>query len=1328
MRKTRLFKIVVLILIVALALPASMGQASSPKPPVTSATESAGGSNRPVVGSPTSPQAGGGPDVDEVRERLEWFYAWRTSGDPNVPFTLAQAGALREAAALQISQMQNQSLNSPTAPSNYSGAWKNLGPDPTLSVARTADQNYLPVSGRVTALAIRSTAPYTIYLGSAQGGVWVSSTLTTQWSPRTDQLGSLAVGSIALAPSNESIVYVGTGEGNLSGDSYFGNGILKSTNGGKTFTHVSGNYLNQVSIPQLAVDPTNANHLYAAVNGGLGGSPYQRPPAPTQYGIWESTDGGVTWNVRRATTDPFKAATGIVIDPQNPTVLYAAFRTEGIYKSSDGGSNWSPANTGLPAAALNPSNANRFALGISHPVGAQHATLYTGFEWTDSVYHSSTVWKSTDDAGSWTQTNTAVVGGYCGSPSGSQCFYDNVIGVDPSNPNIVYALGLFNYATGTGGIYRSMDGGANWVDLGFHLHPDYHAIAIRTDNPSHIVVGNDGGVWSSSNYGGRLNPGDPTTAVNWNNLNGHINGVTGTVISRTGLAITQFNSMRQNPTLPNRIYAGAQDNGTQRRNSTTPTWVDVSSGDGGQVLVDPFAPQYVYGTYFGLSPFRFDNAGLAIFSNATKTTGINTADRSMFYIPFEMDPSQTARLYLGSYRIYRTDNRGDLWTPISSDLTTGCPSSSSSPTLFACVITAIGVTASGPYLYVGTGDGLVWYSGNADAAAPTWTPVTKAPLPTRPVSSIAVDNSNNQVAYVAYSGFNAATPSQPGHIFSTHDGGQTWVNISGDLPDVPVNSLKMDPLNAQVLYAGTDVGPLVTLNGGTTWAPLGSGFPLVAVGEININPFTGLMRIGSYGRGAWELAGTPAPALQLSIGTNPSLVGPSSIFTYTLTVKNMGNAPATGLVLTDTLPANTTFIRASNGGVLKTNKVVWNAGTLGIGTQSELVYGTFAPASLNVHVTVQASANVHTGDLITNSDYSASFVQGSLLKGSPNSIAIAAPYNLSLSPASQADGTRPGRSVTYTLSVQNLGYLNTSVNLTASGNKWSTTFWNNKFNAQINSLTGVGPALTGVFGVKVSVPVTATGTMTDNVSIIVTPPGHPEAAKSATLTSLVAGSTILLVDNDANVPDVQSSYRTALDAKSYHYDILDLSSSALPYQYLKAHDSVIWFTGMNYPAPLAPYENELAAYLDQGGRIFMSGMDILDQAAGTTAFVHNYLHVLWDGTEGQNDKTVSGNITSVVSNTLTSSLGPYTLDFNAVGLTDFSDLITPIAPAKPAFKDSTGWRALTVSQGRYKVWFLSFPFEAIQSVSDRANLLQAALNDFKHISAYIPLVGKGVQP
>ena len=207
---------------------------------------------------------------DDPSGRADWFYGMRTAGDPSLNFNLADAAKLRAQAAGQVLQEKGQ--HQPIDAIPYDGAWSAFGPNPIVQVGRTSDLPYLAMSGRIGALAIASTPPYTMYLGAAQGGIWISSTITNTWTPVTDQTPSLAIGAIALAPSNKNIVYVGTGEGALSGDSYFGNGVLKSVDGGKSFTHVSGTYFQQVSISKIVVDPNNSDHLYVATLRGRGGN------------------------------------------------------------------------------------------------------------------------------------------------------------------------------------------------------------------------------------------------------------------------------------------------------------------------------------------------------------------------------------------------------------------------------------------------------------------------------------------------------------------------------------------------------------------------------------------------------------------------------------------------------------------------------------------------------------------------------------------------------------------------------------------------------------------------------------------------------------------------------------------------------------------------------------------------------------------------------------------------------------------------------------------------------------------------------------------------
>ncbi len=1276
-------------------------------------------------------------EADLVFEREDWFYSRRTAGNPN--FSVPEAAVARANAADNFQNLKTQ-MNGVT-PSVFGGAWAAAGPNPIVQYDRSYSILHA-VSGRIGALAVRSTAPYTIYLGAAQGGLWISSTLTSVWTPKTDQLASLAVGAVALAPSNEDIVYVGTGEGALSGDSYFGNGVLKSTDGGNTFSHVSGTYFQGVSISKLAVDPTNPNHLYAATLRGRGGARRVSPPFPTFFGVWESNDGGVNWTLRLKTGaqgTTFGGATDIVMDPLQPNVLYASALGVGISKTVDGGVNWFSAMNGLPVTPYYGAVPSRLNLGISHPSAAVSATLYTGFDYVDSggAYHPATVWKTTNDANSWAQTNTAIVQDYCAT----QCFYDNVIEPDPTDANIIYVAGQWRYgpddagfADTSGGIFRSMDGGATWRDIGYGLHPDFHAVAIRKDSPNIVIVGNDGGVWSSANRGGRTNPSDPITATSWQDLNGDVNPANGAVNARTNLQITQFSSMAQNPSIAARLYGGTQDNGTLRKSSVSQSWFDYASGDGGQVLVDPYDPLFVYGTYFGISPYRFTNGMLSGplggQSNTSIRNGINTSDRAEFYVPFAMDPDQTNRLFLGTYRVYRTDNRGDLWRAISPDLTTGCSGAAPNGAR-GCLISALGTTFGGDFLWVGTDDGPVWVGSNVYSNSPTWTRVSTTTLPIRPVTSIAVDRSNYRVAYIAYGGFNAATPSTPGHIFKTTNGGLSFTDISSNLPDSPVNSVAVDASDPNTIYVGTDVGPLMTTNGGFTWVPLGTGFPIVTIWQLDLNPFTRQIAVGTHGRGAWTLsdAATTVPALTVRKSASTTPLGPSQLLTYTITVKNFGNAPASGVIITDPVPANTTFVAASNGGTLVGSSVVWNSlPAIPMPTVITPSTGAIQPGLITVTMVVSTSADLITGDKIIDDGIKVSSAQGVGANGSPLVVTIAPHLAVVLTPPSQTDGARPGQTISYTLNVLNISYNTDAYDLSASGNSWPVAFFDATNTTPITRTANLAPGENTNIVVRVTVAPGATNGMTDTAIIRAASAVDPSVSGTASITTIAVGYLVLLVDGDNNAPNVQGYYTATLNALGQPYNIWDIrAKGSPPTGYLKAHRVIVWFTGESYPTPLVPYEKKLAVFLDNGGRLFVSGMDILE-SGGATSFINNYARIAFNSAT-QNDIFMTG-VTAVPTNTVTSGLGTLTVNNAAVGLDDFNDWVTPLSPAVPAFRDvpSNQIDAVTLENAspatgtQYKLMFLAFPFEAITDANARVNLMGRVYNFFGLSNNYMPLI------
>jgi hypothetical protein len=311
------------------------------------AVSSAAGDDTPTLQPGARPPRVNEEDEQLLLQRDLFFMSRRTAGDQQLDNQ--RAGALRAAAARTAAQLRKQGTPSP-GPATFTNAWTGLGPDPIVQVTRSTPI-FAAMAGRIGALAIRPSTGRFI-LGGAQGGIWLYDPASGTWSSKTDNLPSLAIGALAVAPSNDAIVYAGTGEGALSGDSYFGNGVMKSTDGGEHWSHVSGDFFEGVSTSALVVDPRNAGHLYAAILRGRGGARRTTPTVHSRYGIWESKDGGTSWTLLKEAKSELNGATDIEMDPQNPNVLYSSFWGDAIYKSTDAGAHWSPIMTGLAVAHI----------------------------------------------------------------------------------------------------------------------------------------------------------------------------------------------------------------------------------------------------------------------------------------------------------------------------------------------------------------------------------------------------------------------------------------------------------------------------------------------------------------------------------------------------------------------------------------------------------------------------------------------------------------------------------------------------------------------------------------------------------------------------------------------------------------------------------------------------------------------------------------------------------------------------------------------------------------------------------------------------------------
>ena len=774
----------------------------------------------------------GGPELPEwveeggkPRLRQHYFLAQRAYPRLELP-----SGTLLE--AWNRARQQRRLHRIAAAPT-----WENIGPAPMKNSQIGAQK--VKVSGRVTALAVDPRNSKVVYLGTAMGGVWKTTNAGNSWTPLTDHLPSPAIGAIALAPSNPDIVYVGTGEPSPGLDNYYGVGIYKSTDGGKTWTHLGKDVFTGLGISAIAVHPHNPNLVYVATTrtGVIG------PSLPVR-GIFVSRDGGKTWTGLIGCRDCW-GASDLLMNPKNPDILYAAFWNIG--KSTDGGTKWTQLTKGLPdknfgrvELALAPSNPN---------------VLYAGYEYrVPGKFQGGIVFKSTDGGASWTWLDKAP--NYCTG----QCWYDNVIAVHPRNPNQVLLGGSANYVWQPvfrvkEVVVRTTDGGTSWEDLSPNdapnhtLHPDVHALAFDPQNPNIVWVGNDGGVWRSTD-GGRT----------WQNRN-------------TNLSTLQFTGIGVHPTNPDILFGGMQDN-NKARTTGAKVWTALDVGDGGYAAIDPFNPNIYYGSRFGISFQRNDKGGSAPIDDwPMKVEGIDKNDRALFYAPFALDPSRAGVIYYGTHRLYRSTDRGESWTPISGDLTKGADTRGR--------ISAIAVAPSdAKTIYVGTSDGLVQVTTNRGQ---TWTNITRPPLPNRWVSRIAVSPTDPRVAYVVFNGFNTHTPDAPGHVFKTTDRGRTWRDISGDLPDVPALSIVLDPNAPGTIYIGTDVGVFRSTDDGGHWELFGKGMPPVPVVDLYLHSQRKLLFAATHGRSVYRISLGSTAATPTSTPTSGPTPTPTPTSTSTPT-------------------------------------------------------------------------------------------------------------------------------------------------------------------------------------------------------------------------------------------------------------------------------------------------------------------------------------------------------------------------------------------------------------------------------------------------------------
>ncbi len=728
---------------------------------------------------------------DQPDEALLWYYKQRAYPNNSIPANW------REEAYDHISTYNVSPSNSPDALS-----WTQLGPG--------------NVGGRIRAIAVHPTDPNIVYIGAVAGGVWKSTDGGASWASLNDFMANLAVCSIVINPNNPNTIYAGTGEGFFNLDAIRGAGIFKSTDAGASWSQLpSTNNSDFYYVNDLDFDKVN-NVLYAA----------------TRLGLYSSNDGGASFTPLVTGSGSDVHCTDIEIGYTNPTTIYAAFglfNQSEIWVSNDGGSSFSQSVSVTGAGRI------EMASSKSNP-----AVAYASF--MDLSTNGTMLMGYTNDAGgSWFQTNVPGPS-YAGESTytGSQAWYGNILSVDPDNANTFLAGGIDNWKT--------TDGGTNWTqktnwytEAGAppYAHADQHAICFAPSNSNIAYLGNDGGIYKSTNKG------ETWTAMNNN------------------LFITQFYYGTVNST--GTVYAGGlQDNGTTRSTGST-NWSEILGGDGGATEIDFNNGNNIYMEYVNFAFFKTTDGGSTFFKAMTGIpTGPNlydgTTDRTQFITPFSMDPNNSGTLVGGTYRVWRTTNGASNWSAISSDLT-GDGSGTSGATISAVTI----AKGNSNVIYAGCSNGKVQVTTDGGSS---WN-LRISGLPNLSVTRINTDPNNPATAYVTFSGYQASSK-----IYKTINYGSNWTNISGNLPNIPTNCAVVNPANGNNLFVGTDLGIFSTTDGGSTWVQNISGMANVPVLDLDYRSSDNKLFAATHGRSMYSAAisggGTQSADLIYDDGTPTS--------------------------------------------------------------------------------------------------------------------------------------------------------------------------------------------------------------------------------------------------------------------------------------------------------------------------------------------------------------------------------------------------------------------------------------------------------------------------
>jgi len=665
-------------------------------------------------------------------------------------------------------------------------------------------------AGRIADIAVNPKDPSQWFVGVGSGGVWKTDNRGTTWQTVFDKEASYSIGCVTIDPNNTETVWVGTGE-NVSGRHVgYGDGVYKSLDGGKSWTNMG--LKNSQHIGMIVIDPRDSNVVYVAAQGPLWSAGGDR-------GLYKTTDGGKNWSLILS-AGQYTGANEVHLDPRNPDVIYASmhqrFRNvaalmdggpeSGIHKSTDGGQTWRELTNGIPKE-----DKGKIGLSIS-PVDPD--VVYATIE---LAQRTGGFWRSTDGGASWDKRSDEFY-------SGTGPHYYQEIFASPHDVDTVYQVGPT--------LHKTVDGGETMKPVrNGSVHGDYHAVVYDPADPDYLMVGTDGGVYETF---------DETE--NWTFF--------------ANMPITQFYKVTVDYDEPfYNIYGGTQDNNTQGGPSRTDNvhgirnsdWFVTVFADGHQSAADPTNPDIIYSEWQQGNLVRFDRKTGEIVYIQPQPDANEDSERFNWDAPILISPHDSARLYFASQRVWRSDNRGDSWTAISGDLSHGRDrmtlpmmgrvwSYDSAWDLMAMsqygTITSL---SESPLveglLYAGTDDGRIQISENGGES---WRAIDR--LPGVPdgffVNDIKADLHNADTVYVVVDDHKSGDFSP--YIFKSSNRGQHWISISKGLPERHVTwRLVQDHVNPALLFAATEFGVFFTIDS-QTWTKLSGGTPNIAFRDLAI--------------------------------------------------------------------------------------------------------------------------------------------------------------------------------------------------------------------------------------------------------------------------------------------------------------------------------------------------------------------------------------------------------------------------------------------------------------------------------------------------------------